>query len=1162
MAIISLRAYNIEIEGMIDNAQLDEAVAHCRHILATFPKHIATYRLLGKAHLEQQRISDATDIFQRVLTAIPDDFVANLGMSIIREDENNLDAAIWHMELAYEAQPANLAIQDELRRLYGRRDGVQPAKVRLTRGALARMYAKGGLYDQAIAELRAAIAEDPNRPDLQVLLAQMFFQTAQRVEAVETCVNILKKLPVCLEANRILAVSLPETEGSDSVRNYRQIAVSMDPYFAFAEPEAIASDQVPESAVNIERLDWKSGIQVGEVPSQPTWATSLGISLEKPEDENIPDWLKSAEAAVPPTPSENASPGASPFIWDTQEVEKIITETSKPEGELPDWMKDAGWQPASGEVTPPTEEIKPVPLNADASVNEELQQADIPDWLKGVAPEGVLGAEQPPETPKEDELSNPWLEPHQPGPTDSIIHWLEEEKPVRSDAAPTPADDASQVLDDEVPDWLKDLDVPQPSSTPTAGTPEEAPGAFPETPAFIEEPPFAETLQAQPEASLPETPAEPGSEAAPAEGIEEVPDWLRQIAAELPSAGAFIAPEPVSTAEPGLPAEQSLSEQAVPPEEQIPEAAEELAAGAQAAPIESEQPEVEAAPSPEELLTEQALPEAELAPGEVQLPGEEVPTIPPGEAEILAEAQGEAPIEALPGAEAAGAEEPVEEAAVQAEIPPVPEELIPAEGEPISAAAQPEVAETPEVSAALESATPLEKLPAEEQPIPIEQAPLEEELPAAVEELPEVEIPIVTEEQPVAEQPELAQEETPATEALPEPGIEEFAWLEDLAAEQSKPEEPLVAPPEEGEISPPEWVKLEMEPTSEEIAPAPAQAAEAEAAFPAQEVPEWIKGLGEEPEIEPAPETPAGTSIIEPEIPHAEELPAWLLEMEQPEPEKEPSIGTEEPLAWEAEQLPDWLKEMAESGEPEAAPLAPEPAITAETPAASLAEESAPAEEIILPAEELVPEITQEPPVAEVEAPGGAILQPVDEELATQAIQAQPEVEELTPEVALEQPASEVVMPEVTPQQPATAQVEALEVEQPVPTQELVPPEVAAEPAVMEQQAAPQAAEPEAPELEVAAIEPVEGPTATPKTILIEARDALVQQQPEQAAQLFAGLIKQDYHLEEIVKDLQDALYSFPLNIDMWITLGEALNRTHDLQEALNAYTKAEELVR
>ena len=164
MAKIALRVYTREIEDLIEQGQLDEAIAHCRHILESYPKHLGTYRLLGKANLEAKRYSDAADIFQRVLSSQPEDFVSNVGMSIIREDEGNLDAAIWHMERAFEVQPSNQAIQDELRRLYGRRDGIEPPKIRLTRGALARMYAHGGLHDQAIAELRASLSTDPQRP--------------------------------------------------------------------------------------------------------------------------------------------------------------------------------------------------------------------------------------------------------------------------------------------------------------------------------------------------------------------------------------------------------------------------------------------------------------------------------------------------------------------------------------------------------------------------------------------------------------------------------------------------------------------------------------------------------------------------------------------------------------------------------------------------------------------------------------------------------------------------------------------------------------------------------------------------------------------------------------------------------------------------------------
>jgi len=139
MAETPLRAYIRDIDSMIDRGDLEDAIIHCRHILSIYPKHIDTYRLLGKAFLEAQRYSDAADVFQRVLSSVPDDYISHIGMSLIREDEANIEAAISHMERAAEVQPANQAIQAEQRRLYGRRDRVEPSRVGLTRGALARM---------------------------------------------------------------------------------------------------------------------------------------------------------------------------------------------------------------------------------------------------------------------------------------------------------------------------------------------------------------------------------------------------------------------------------------------------------------------------------------------------------------------------------------------------------------------------------------------------------------------------------------------------------------------------------------------------------------------------------------------------------------------------------------------------------------------------------------------------------------------------------------------------------------------------------------------------------------------------------------------------------------------------------------------------------------
>ena len=130
MARITLRDYNNEINDLIDHGQIEEAIAYCRHILTVYPKHVETYRLLGKAYLEQKRYGDASDLLQRGLSSVPDDFISHVGMSIIREDEGNLDTAIYHMEMAFESQPSNHAIQDELRRLFEKRDGMEPPLIR------------------------------------------------------------------------------------------------------------------------------------------------------------------------------------------------------------------------------------------------------------------------------------------------------------------------------------------------------------------------------------------------------------------------------------------------------------------------------------------------------------------------------------------------------------------------------------------------------------------------------------------------------------------------------------------------------------------------------------------------------------------------------------------------------------------------------------------------------------------------------------------------------------------------------------------------------------------------------------------------------------------------------------------------------------------------
>src|SRR5512146_2836703 len=304
MAKVSLRVYNQEIEAMVDRGQLDEAIAHCKHVLKTFPKHLESYRLLGKAYLEYKRYPDAVDIFSRILVTVPNDFVANVGMSIIRDEENKLDEAIWHMERAFEVQPSNPAIQSELQRLYGRREGVQPPRIRMTRGALAQMYVQGELYPQAISEIKGVLKDDPARMDMQVLLARAYYKSGLKNDAAEVASTVLRSNPYCLDANRVL-VDILGADHPESVQSYRQRVVELDPYAAQVTSSVFLSDEVPNMAVTLERLDW-NGQPVG---MQADWQETQAISLEStPPQDQQPDWLTSNSSASQPLPFDMSSP--------------------------------------------------------------------------------------------------------------------------------------------------------------------------------------------------------------------------------------------------------------------------------------------------------------------------------------------------------------------------------------------------------------------------------------------------------------------------------------------------------------------------------------------------------------------------------------------------------------------------------------------------------------------------------------------------------------------------------------------------------------------------------------------------------------------------------------------------------------------------------------
>ena len=80
--------------------------------------------------------------------------------------------------------------------------------------------------------------------------------------------------------------------------------------------------------------------------------------------------------------------------------------------------------------------------------------------------------------------------------------------------------------------------------------------------------------------------------------------------------------------------------------------------------------------------------------------------------------------------------------------------------------------------------------------------------------------------------------------------------------------------------------------------------------------------------------------------------------------------------------------------------------------------------------------------------------------------------------------------------------------------------------------------------------------------LLSNAQDVLDQYSLEEAMGLYSKLIKKGRLLEEVIHDLREAIYRYPVDVIVWQTLGDAYMRANRLQDALDSYTKAEELLR
>jgi len=506
MAEVPFRDYLNEIDNLIERGSLDHAVQHCRHILAQYPKAVEVYRLLGKALLEQEEDRAAQDIFQRVLSVDPEDFVARVGLSIVHDRNNELEPAIWHMERAFEIAPSNALIQGELRRLYARRDGDSPERIPLTRGALARMYAAGDLNSEAITDLRRLLAEQSDRIDLQVQLAEVLWRDEQRVEAAERTQQLTTTLPYCLKANLILGAILHASGANGESDEPLQRAQAVDPENEYAQRLFSGMGPLYQQSVMVDHLELMTVDRLLEAETPPA------------EAEEIPEWLRGLSDAEQPlleepesTQAARLSPGLHMPDVAAEVPDWLQGLTGEggatAEAEVPNWLAALTGAAVAGAAAEALSDRKPEPEEVVATPAEEV----VPDWIAQLGQTGKLA---PPEEVPPQEEEPDWLTQ------------LRETPPAPfSEQIP-----ASQ--DTETPDWLAQLQASEPTleTEPAVSGETDRLSQVRETPPA----PFSEQISVAQDSETPDwlahlQAAEPVLE--PEAAADEVPDWLSQLRA-------------------------------------------------------------------------------------------------------------------------------------------------------------------------------------------------------------------------------------------------------------------------------------------------------------------------------------------------------------------------------------------------------------------------------------------------------------------------------------------------------------------------------------------------------------------------------------------------------------------------------------------------------
>jgi tetratricopeptide (TPR) repeat protein len=247
----TLDAALMQVHEALRSAHSDAALAMTSELLSAYPESIRVWRARGAALAAAGQFDAAAEAYTRVLDVSPSDSEALAACAA------TLAAASRGLEAADVARHALDHTPDsaQLRDIARLDTQVAPAHTGTQFGTIA--FARGqydaGLFNRALAKVRALVQAQPTRADARMVLADMLWRGSIRHVAGEVCADLLASHPNALGAHAMLLALARRKGDAQSERRHTQAIARFDP--DHRETTALFGEHSPlavsEAPVNI-----------------------------------------------------------------------------------------------------------------------------------------------------------------------------------------------------------------------------------------------------------------------------------------------------------------------------------------------------------------------------------------------------------------------------------------------------------------------------------------------------------------------------------------------------------------------------------------------------------------------------------------------------------------------------------------------------------------------------------------------------------------------------------------------------------------------------------------------------------------------------------------------------------------------------------------------